>query len=222
VERKYRLVIAEDCTILRQGLCSLLSADSECEVVGQAGDGLVAIREVQKSTPDLVLLDLSMPRLNGLSAMKEIKRLSPGTRILALTVHESEEYVLEAFRSGADGYCLKDSSREELASAIKVVLSGKPYFSPGISDKVIEGYIEGRKKLKSKTSWETLTERERQVLKLVGEGYASKEIADYLCISVKTVEKHRANIMEKCGLHNVSNLTAYAIEQGLVTRKKDG
>jgi len=216
--KKKRLVIAEDQKILREGLRSLLAAKHGIEVIGEAEDGLEAIRLVRDTTPDLVLLDLSMPRLGGLSAIRDIKKLCPETKILALTVHTDEEYVLEAFREGADGYCLKEAGRAELKMAIDSVLSGKPYFSPGISEKVLEGYLEGRKTLKTTSSWETITRREREVLKLIGEAYTNKEIADLLCISVKTVEKHRSNIMEKLDLHNTAALTAYAIEKGLVTK----
>ena len=216
--KKTRIVIAEDQKILREGLRSLLAAKPNYEVIGEAEDGLETIRLVRDTTPDLVLLDLSMPRLDGLSAMRDIKKLCPETKILALTVHTDEEYVLEAFREGADGYCLKDAGRAELKMSIESVLSGKPYFSPGISEKVLEGYLEGRKKLKPTSSWETVTRREREVLKLIGEAYTNKEIADLLSISVKTVEKHRSNIMEKLDLRNTAALTAYAIEKGLVTK----
>jgi DNA-binding NarL/FixJ family response regulator len=150
--------------------------------------------------------------------IKEIKSQSPDTKILALTIHKDEEYILEAFRSGADGYCVKVASSKEVLSAIRIVLSGKRYVSPDISDKVLEGYLEGKKTIKKESTWDTLTQREREVLKLVGEGFQNKEISEYLCISVKTVEKHRANIMEKLDLHSASALTAYAIEKGLVVK----
>jgi DNA-binding NarL/FixJ family response regulator len=217
--QKVRIVIAEDHTILREGLRSLLSSDPNFEIVGEAEDGREAIRCVEKLKPDLILTDLSMPRMNGMEAIKEIRRVSPVTKILVLTVHKTEEYILATFRAGANGYLLKDSTHAELVMAVKKVLSGKQYISPEISAKVIEGYLEGKKTLKSQTSWETLTQREREILKLIAEGYKNKEIADDLCISVKTVEKHRANLMEKLNLHNVQALTTYAIEEGLVSRE---
>jgi DNA-binding NarL/FixJ family response regulator len=213
-----KIIVAEDHKILREGLISLLAGSGDIKVVGEAEDGLEAIRRVDQVHPDLVLLDLSMPRMDGLSAIKEIKTRSPETKILALTIHESEDFILEAFKSGADGYCLKDASSSELLMAIKSVLSGKRYLSPGISDKVLEGYIEGRKTLKTSSSWDTITQREREILKLVGEGYKNKEIADFLYISTKTVEKHRSNIMRKLDVHTASGLTALAIEKGLVTK----
>jgi len=216
---KYRIVIAEDHTILREGLRSLLSSHPEFEIVGEAEDGREAIQCVEKFKPDLILTDLSMPRMNGMEAIREIKRGSPDTKILVLTVHKTEEYILATLQAGANGYILKDSTHAELMLAIKHVLSGKHYISPEISDKVIEGYLEGRKTLKAKSSWETLTQREREILKLIAEGYKNKEIADYLCISVKTVEKHRANLMEKLNLHSIQALTAFAIEKGIVSRE---
>jgi DNA-binding NarL/FixJ family response regulator len=216
---KYRIVIAEDHTILREGLRSLLTSGSEFEVVGEAEDGREAIRCVEKLKPNLILTDLSMPRMNGMEAIREIKKRSPETKILVLTVHKTEEYILATLQAGADGYLLKDSTHAELLMAVKHVLGGKRYISPGISDKVLEGYLEGKKTLRKRTSWETLTHREREILKLIAEGYRNKEIAEELCISVKTVEKHRSNLMEKLNLHNVQALTALAIGKGLVSRE---
>jgi DNA-binding NarL/FixJ family response regulator len=218
-KRKTKVVIVEDHKLFREGLKSMLADKTGMEVVGEAGDGLEAIRIVKKIRPDIMLLDLSMPKMNGISVMKEIKSQFPEIKIMALTIHESDQYVLEAFKAGADGYCLKDAGRNELMVAVDSVLQGKRYISPSISGSVLEGYLTGRKKLKSQTSWDTITQREREVLKLLGEGYQNKEISDMLFISVKTVEKHRANIMNKLDLHNAAALTAYAIEHGLVTQK---
>ncbi len=218
-KEKKRIVIAEDYRILREGLRALLSSHPDIEIVGEAEDGQDAIRRVEKLKPDLALMDLSMPKMSGMDAIKEIRKRSPLTRILVLTVHKEEEYILEAFRAGANGYVLKDASQTELGMAVRSVLDGKQYVSPGISDKLIEGYLEGRKRAKPSTSWDMLTRREREIIKLIAEGYKNKEIAEYLCISVKTVEKHRANLMKKLDIHNIQALTILALEKGLVTRE---
>lgn len=215
---KRRIFIAEDHTILREGLRALLSSNPDIEVVGEAEDGRETIRGAERLTPDLILMDLSMPRMNGIEAIREIKKRCPGTRILVLTVHKTEEYILAALQAGADGYVLKDATHSELTMAIESILSKKPYLSPGISERVIEGYLEGRRTVAPSSSWDTLTQREREVLKLIGEGYKNREIADELCISPKTVEKHRANLMRKLDLHTTAALTNLAIEKGLVTR----
>ncbi len=212
------IVLAEDHRLLREGLKALLQTEKDLQIIGEAENGLEAIRCVEKHAPDLILLDLSMPKMSGISVIKEIKSRFPKVKILALTIHESDQYVLEAFQSGADGYCLKDASRDELLIAIKSVLNGKIYISPGISGGIMVGYLEGKKIIKGSTTWDSITQREKDVLKLIGEGYRNKEIADLLNISVKTVEKHRANVMKKLDLHNVSALTAYAIEKKLVAK----
>ncbi len=215
--QKRKIVIAEDHKILREGLKSLLGTIEDLEIVGEAADGIEAIRCVENYHPELLLLDLSMPKMNGISVIRDIKSRFPETRILVLTIHESEDYILEAFQSGLDGYCLKDANYSQLLIAIRSVLDGKRYLSPSISEKVLAGFLDDRKTLKSRSSWDEITQREREVLKLVGEGYKNKEIAIYLCISVKTVEKHRGNIMRKLNLHTSSALTAIGFEKGLVT-----
>ena len=218
MKTRHRVVIAEDHTILREGLRALLSAESDLEVIGEAEDGRQAIRRVEELGPDLILTDLSMPKMNGVEAIREIKKRAPETKVLALTVHKAEEFILEVLQAGADGYVLKDASSEELMMAIKSVLGGKRYLSPSVSQMVIDGYLEGRKSIASSSPWDTLTKHERQILELIAEGHKNKEIADYLYISVKTVEKHRANLMKKLDLHSAAALTAYAMERGLVTR----
>ena len=213
-----RILIAEDHVILREGLRALLSSEPDLTVVGEAGDGREAIRQVEELLPDLILMDLSMPRMNGIEAIQEIRRRCPSTRILVLTVHKTEEHVLAALKAGADGYVLKEATGDEFKMAARSVLAGHPYLSPGVSHKVIQGYLEGTKAKAPSTPWDTLTSREREVLKLIGEGYKNKEIAAELYISPKTVEKHRANLMRKLDLHTTAQLTTLAVEKGLVTR----
>jgi len=219
MERHKRIFIAEDHAILRDGLRAMLTSLPGYEIVGEAEDGREAIRGVERGKPDLVILDLSMPKMNGIEALKEIKKASPETKVLVLTIHSSDEYVLPVLKAGAAGYMLKYDTQAELMTAIKSILNGKQYLSPGVSKQVIEGYLEGGTTLKSKSAWETLTRREREILKLIAEGYKNREIADYLCISEKTVVKHRANLMAKLDIHNVSALTAYAVNKGLVTER---
>lgn len=218
MNEKRRIIIAEDHTILRDGLRSILTFQPDFEVIGEAEDGIEAIRGVERGKPDLVILDLSMPKMNGLDALKEIKKISPKTKILVLTIHDSDEYVLPVLKAGADGYMLKYDTQADLITAIRSILSDKQYLSPGVSKQVIKGYLEGGTSVKSKSSWDTLTKREREILKLIAEGYKNREIADFLCISQKTVVKHRANLMGKLDIHNVSTLTVYAESKGLVSK----
>lgn len=218
MDTRVRIVIAEAYTILREGLKSLFSSQPDFEIVGEAEDGMESIRLAEEFKPDLILTDISMPRMTGMEAIREIKKVSPNTKVLVLTVNKTEEYVLATFRAGADGYALKDSTGHELVTAIRMVLAGNPYLSPGISPKAIEEYPEKNKKRKTNSFWEVVTPREREVLKLVAEGYKTKEIANQLYISAKTVKRHRANLMEKFNLHSVQALTALAIEKGLVEK----
>jgi DNA-binding NarL/FixJ family response regulator len=216
---KKHVLIAEDHQMLREGLKAILADREELDVVGEAVDGLEALRKVKRLKPDLMLLDLSMPRMNGLSVLLDAKNYQSDIKILVLTIHQSEAYVLETFEAGADGYCSKNDSREELLVAIDSVLSGKTYLSPLIARHVLDGFLSKRAKQESQTAWENVTQREKEILKLLAEGYTNSEIADMLCISVKTVEKHRSNIMAKLDLHNVAQLTTLAIEKGLVESK---
>ena len=218
MKQKVRIILVEDHTILREGLRALLTVDPNYEIIGEAADGREAVRFVEKQVPDLILMDLSMPRMTGMDAIREIKKRYPATKIIALTVHKTEEYLRTTLQAGADGYVLKDATHNELLMAIQNVLNGKTYLSPGVSEKVVEGYLESKEDQMNDTMLGLLSQREREVLKLIAEGYKNKEIADDLCISFKTVEKHRANLMKKLDLHNAAALTAYAIEQGLVER----
>jgi len=216
MEHKRRILIVEDHTLLRVGLRALLEREPDIEIAGEAGNGRDAIHLVSTVSVDLVLMDLTMPGTNGVEAIAEIKRRNPEVRILVLTLHRAEEYVQQSLKAGADGYMLKDATHDELRVAIRSVLNGKTYLSPDISSKIISGYLGGSKSASSESAWEAVTHRERQILKLVAEGLPNKSIAVYLSLSVKTVEKHRSNLMKKLDLHNASMLTAYAFAKGLV------
>ena len=212
-----RVIIVEDHTIVREGLRYIINSVPGYQVVAEAGDGFAALDLVKKEKPDLALMDLAMPKMNGFEATREIKALNPGTKVLILTVHGDEEHVMEAFDAGADGYVLKNAPKEELMQALKSVSHGKFFISPSVSDRVVEGLASRTLSLKGQTSRVSLTSRERQILKLIAEGYTHTGMADMLCISIKTVETHRSKIMKKLGAHNVQELTVYAMRKGLIT-----
>lgn len=202
--------------IHRKALAALLENQDRYVIAGEASDGLETVRMSCDLIPDVVLMDLSMPKMNGTEAIIEIKKQCQNSRILVLTDHDNDEMIFETLRAGASGYILKDDTETELMNAIDAVASGKTYLSPGISSTVIDGYLKGSGVDRISTSLQGLTTREREVLKLVAEGYRNKEIADMLYVSETTVRKHRANIMEKLDLHNASALTAFAIKHGLL------
>lgn len=214
--KKIRVVIAEDHCILRDGLRTLLESTGKFEVVSEAEDGFKAIEYLGSFAPDLLILDLSMPKYNGLSVLKEVHGKYPEMKIIVLTVHDSEEYLKEAFLAGAEGYCLKRNSFSELLSAIENVMDGKVYVTPSITRSVIQGFLRDKERMSTQTPWDSLTQREKEILKLIGEGYKNKQIAGLLYISPKTVEKHRSNLLGKLGVHNAAALAAYAIKMGLV------
>lgn len=215
---KKRILIVEDRTIVREGLRLLVTSDERYSIAGEAEDGHAAIKAARELQPDLILMDLSMPRMNGMDAIREIKKVCPAIKILVLTVHDTDEFIIASLEAGADGYILKDANKSELMMAIKSVLEGKPFLSPGISERIISGYLSKQQPPKPKTTLQSLTHREREILKLIAEGYKNKSIAELLCISANTVEKHRENILYKLGMHNASGLTAFAIENGLIMK----
>jgi len=211
------LLIAEDHAIVRDGLRRIFAEQADFAVVGEAEDGEQAVKLALKLAPDLVLLDLSMPRMNGLEALKEIKRRLPKTRVVILTVQRTEEYVFAAFESGVDGYLLKNCSSAELLLAARRALQGERYLCSQISGTVIQGFLSAGPPEAGSSACPELSAREVEVLTLVAQGRKSREIAERLFISEKTVEKHRSNVMRKLDRHTVSALTSYAIEKGLVT-----
>jgi DNA-binding NarL/FixJ family response regulator len=215
---KHTVVIAEDHALLRAGMRALLGSEPDIEVIGEADNGKDAVRMACSLNPSVVLMDLNMPGSHGLGAIAEIKRRAPDIKVLVITMHKTDEYIQEALRSGASGYILKESGHDELRTAIRTVLAGKVYLSPDVSERVVSGFLSGgTRATATTTAWDTLTSREREVLKLVAEGHGNKQVADYLSLSVKTVEKHRSSLMRKLGLRNAAMLTAYAINSGIIT-----
>jgi DNA-binding NarL/FixJ family response regulator len=215
-QRRHRILIVDDQSLFRASVRALLDQDPGLEVVGEAGNGRDAIRAVDQLAPHLVLMELSMPEMNGIEAIAEIKRRHPQVRVLVLTQHKAESYVHSSLKAGADGYLPKDATQEELRMAVRSVLDGKTYLNADVAAKVVSGYLGGGKPAGAAGAYKLLTQREREVLKLVAAGKSNKSVAELLRLSVKTAEKHRSNLMGKLHLHNVSGLTAYAIENELL------
>jgi len=217
--KKIKVIIAEDHTIVRKGLCALLQGEPDIEVIGEAENGREAIKIVEKHLPDVVVMDIAMPGLNGLETTRQLKKRYPRLKILILTMHDNEEYIFETLRAGAAGYLIKRSAPNELISAIKSVYRDESFLSPAVSKKVIEGFVQsgGQTGIKKDEDFVKLTLREREVLQLIAEGNSNREIARVLHISIKTVESHKAHIMEKLGIHNIAELTQYAIRKGLIS-----
>ena len=213
---KHRVLIAEDHHLLRGGLRSMLSALGEFEVVGEAKDGREACQLAISLLPDLILTDLSMPGMSGIDAIGAIKRRSPCIRIIALTVHQDEEYVREALRMGVDGYVLKDASFEELVVSMRAVMQGKKHLSPNVYGSLVESFVSGHDAPARKKPWDLLTARERSVLKLVAEGRTNRQVGLYLNLSPKTIEKYRASLMHKLDISNLTGLVLAAIDMGLI------
>ena len=218
MKKKIRILVADDHTIVRKGLCALLDGHREIEVVAEAENGREAIKKVEQVQPDIVLMDITMPGLNGLETTRQLKKRHPKIKILILTMHDNEEYIFETLRAGASGYLVKRTAPDELISAIHAVNRGESFLSPSISKRVIEGYIRfGQSEQEEDEAFEKLTDREREVLQLIAEGRVNREIAELLHISIKTVETHRSHIMEKLNIRNIAELTQYAIRKGLIS-----
>ena len=211
-----KIVLADDHQIVRQGLRTLLAAEPDMEIVAEADNGRTVLRLVQELKPQVVIMDISMPDLNGIEATRQIVAESPGVKVIALSMHSDSLFVLNMLKAGASGYLLKDCALEELIKAIRTVVGQKTYLSPGISDIVIKDFVSGWSTTGS-SAFSILSAREREVLQLMAEGKSTNQIADNLCVSVKTVEAHRKTIMNKVGIHSIAELTKYAIRQGLTT-----
>jgi len=214
--RIVRVLLAEDHTIVRKGLRSLLDGEPDVEVVGEAEEGREAVRMTRRLLPDVVLMDISMPGLNGLEATHQIKRDLPAVNVLILSRHANEEYVLQILRAGASGYVVKQAAPTELLLAIRAAHRGEFFLSPSISREVIEEYVQQAPGT-AEDRWGRLTDREREVLQLIAEGHTSREIAELLTISEQTVRTHRANLMNKLDIHSTAELTQYAIRKGVIS-----
>lgn len=212
-----RILLADDHTILREGLARLINDQPEMSVIGEAGNGLELLEQAQKLTPDMVLLDLNMPEMDGLAALPKLKTLLPDTKVLILTMHEDIGYLQEAMRNGASGYVLKKVVHNELIEAIRTVLRGEPYVHPAMTGKLVESMMHGGKNTTAEHDlWKSLSERELEVLRLVALGYTNSEVAGELFLSVKTVETYRARGMEKLELETRAQLVRQALEKGLL------
>ena len=210
----FRVLVADDHTLVREGLVKLLRETGECEIVAEASDGLEAVEKAIETRPDVAVLDISMPRLNGIEAVRRIHDALPQTRILALTVHDEEEYVIHMIRAGASGYLVKDSAASELMDAVRTLASGQGYFGPQAAQILAEQY---RNPSAAGDPYGSLTPREREVFHLVIEGKTTKEVAKELGVSFKTADNHRSRVMDKLGVKNVVELVRFAAKRQLLS-----
>jgi DNA-binding NarL/FixJ family response regulator len=215
--QKIKVLLADDHTVVRQGLRALLAAEEDIEIVGEAGDGRQAVQLVKKLMPDVALVDIAMPQLNGLEATRQITHSVPSAKVLILSSYGDDEYVQQLTEAGAAGYLIKQTAANDLLKAIREAHKGRTYFSPSIAkrlrDQCREAFVNGHQ---TKRRTDNLTTREAEVLQLIAEGRANKQIAAELCISIKTVEKHRQQVMNKLGIHDVAGLTRHAIAKGII------
>ena len=212
-----RIMIADDHGIVRAGLRLLLERIPDTEVVGEAADGREAIRLAEELHPDVVILDIGMPLLNGLEAAAHIVRKNERIGVIILSMYADESYLLRALDAGAKGYLLKDSADEDIERAVRAVAAGKPFFSPAITKSLLEDYIRLMRERRVQDSYELLTQREREVLQLLAEGKSNKDTSSILDLSPYTIESHRTNLMQKLGVHNTAEIVLYAVRKGIVT-----
>ena len=219
--KKTRILIADDHDVVRSGLRMLLRSNVDFSIVAEARDGEEAVRLADRHHPDIAILDISMPNLDGIGATKAIKEKHPEMKIIILTVHENEEYAHQVLKAGASGYLLKNAGKKEIFEAIRSALSGDRFFSPGISRLIVDGFVKRSRETEAgetgkSSSKQVLTEREVEILRFIAQGMTNRQIADHLCLSFRTVNTHRANLMQKLDIHDTAGLVRHAITTGLV------
>jgi len=219
--RTITIVLADDHTIVRQGLAKLLEAEPDIQIVGEAENGREAVTKVEELQPNVVIMDIAMPLLNGIEATRQIRKISPHTKVIILSMHSHDRYISELISLGASGYLLKDSTGGEIIKAISAAIKGDTYLSPSISRRVIEDYLSLKKKSPQEDLYARLSNREREVFQMIAEGHSTKEISEILCVSPSTVKTHRANIMEKLQIDNIAHLIQFAIRLGIVEIRPD-
>lgn len=211
-----RVLLADDHSIVRRGMRSLLETEASVEVVAEAADGLEALRLCEEHHPDLLILDVAMPRLNGIDVAARAQKIQPPPRTLMLSMHLDESYVMRSLNAGARGYLLKDATDEDLLPAIRAVAAGKSFFSPAVSGMLAEEYVEQLHERGLTDSYDLLTDREKEVLQLLAEGRSNKEVAALLEVGLSTIETHRGNLMQKLGLHSTAEIVLYAVRKRLI------
>jgi DNA-binding NarL/FixJ family response regulator len=211
-----RVVLADDHSVVRQGLRAWLERSGYIQVVGEAADGREAVAMAEELQPDVVVMDIAMPMLNGIDATAQIMRRNPETKVIILSMHADESYILRALGAGAKGYLLKESTEADVLPAVRSVTDGKPYFTPSIARVLLEDYMRMLKQNELQDSYELLTEREREVLQLLAQGKSNKEVAQILDLSPHTIDSHRTNLMQKLNLHNTAEIVLYAVRKGII------
>jgi DNA-binding NarL/FixJ family response regulator len=213
---RLRILLADDHTVVRQGLRKILEAKPQWEVVAEAADGREAVKQAEEVKPDVAIIDVAMPLLNGIEAVRQIARKAPGTRMLVLSMHNDEAYVTQMLRAGAAGYLLKDSADVDLLQAVEAVAAGKSFFSPAIARVIADDYVRQLEDRGASDRYELLSEREREIFQLIAEGKTNKEIAALLFLSPSTVDTHRSRIMEKLDVHSAAEIVLYAVRKGVI------